>query len=123
MKKTINLLILISFLFLISCGKQISDPKDNPYREYEEALKIQTPTDNNYIVIKEWSLLLGGGADVFFEDSKGTQTFLGSTSGTDDGYRPFKDNKYKIDFSGNTVTITYYYGNKDVWKTNTFILP
>ncbi len=53
---------------------------------------------------------------MYYEDKNGTQTLLGETDGTDDGYKPFSNNKYTIDFKDNNVTISYYYGSNDVWK-------
>ncbi len=124
MKLLIKLISLILILLLSSCANtEPPDPRDNTYRNYEQDQKIQTPLDNTYIIIKEWSLLLSGGADIYFQDKDGNQTYLGETSGADDGYKPFKNNKYTIEFNNENIIISYDFGSGGVWKTNTFTLP
>ncbi len=114
--KKLYIFLLILFLFT-SCA---SSEEQVTYDMYEPDLKISIPDSDDFIVIKEWSFLLGGGADVYFEDSNGTQTFIGKTSGTDDGYKPFKHGEYELTWGDNSVTISYDFGSNDYWQTNTF---
>lgn len=112
-------LLLIIALTLTSCANQ-----DETYtKDYNSDLRFDIPNENNFLVIKEWSLLLAGGAEIYYEKSDGEQIFLGDTYGTDDGYQPFRMNDYTITFENDGVTISYDFGSNDVWKTNHFDFP
>ncbi len=108
------LLLLIIFLLLTSCSTS-----SEPEKYYEPDLKIEIPNSEDFIVIKEWSFLLGGGSDIFFESKDGTQTQIGSTT-TDDGYKPFKAGKYETTWGDNSVTFKYDFGSGNYWKSVTF---
>ncbi len=111
-----NIYIFLFILFLLtSCGN-----KDSFEKIYEPDLRIEIPNSDDFIVIKEWSLLLAGGSDIYFENKNGEQTLIGETSGTDDGYKPFKNGKYEITWGDNNVTLSYDFGSGDIWKTETF---
>ncbi len=117
MKKIIIFLALLLIFTFSSCSLTYEN-------EYKEDIKISIPNQENFIVIKEWNLLLSGGADIYYETNDGIQTLLGTTDGTDDGYTPFTNGEYTIEFKDNEITLSYDYGNlENTIKTNTFKLP
>lgn len=77
---TVIVVCLLLLLFLSSCGFD---------REYNEDIVIQSAEHDAEIVIKEWSFLLGSGAEIYFR--VGTkETLLGKLQGGDNGFCPFK---------------------------------
>lgn len=98
----------------------------SPKREYYDDIFISAEEYGGEIVIKEWSYLLGSGAEVYFKKSGGKEVMLGKLSGGDNGYCPFKDGKYKAAIEDGTLTLEwsrYSSGGDKPWQTETFKLP
>lgn len=121
MKKTINktagvLLIIIACVLLVGCYDATLE------REYREDLVIRLEDRDAEIVIREWSFLLGSGAEVYYREN-GKETKLGTTGGADDGYCPFAAGKYEFTQDGNTITLKWFFNTPDIWHDETFELP
>ncbi len=98
------------------------------WTDYHEDLIIPIEGREASLVIREWNLLLGSGADVYYQGPDGKETQIGQAGGGDDGYTPFKNQKYTITFSDDTVSFTWYFGvndtdGKEIWKSTVIDLP
>lgn len=78
------LTVIIVFLLIFIRTWYISDT------DYFEVTSDDSKHD---IVVREWAWLLAGGGNIYEKTSPFTMKEVGSY-GTDDGYRPFKDNNY-----------------------------
>ena len=79
------------------------------------------------IVIREWSFLLGSGAEIYYRVGF-IELELGQLIGGDDGYCPFEAGRYAVYMDGNQVTIkwdqfTSYSDDEKYWDTKTFEIP
>jgi hypothetical protein len=72
---------------------------------------------NNTIIIEECSWLLGGWSNVYQKESSNIICGLNGNISTDDGYRPFSNNDYNIEWSINSVKITYGFGSENIHKS------
>ena len=82
-------------------------------RHYEPSFTISTSPDDRYeLVVREWSCLGGGGADVYIRETEWYHHWnkkeIGTTS-VDDGYQPFSHDTYYVEWQSDKVTV-YYYG-------------
>ena len=82
-------------------------------RHYEPNLIISSPDGQYELVIREYSCLGGGGADIYI---RGTEWYniwnkkeIGHASG-DDSYQPFSNGTYYVEWESDKVTIYYYRG-------------
>lgn len=84
---------------------------------------LQSPDGKRTLVVEEASVLSYGQSN-FYEKKYGVFIkSLNSVIITEDGYRPFSNNKYKVTWKeDNTVQIDYAYGESNVWKTETIKL-
>ena len=115
---TVFLLLLLA-LALVSCQNPMGD------REYMEDLYIEIPDSANKLLIREWTYLLGSGAEVYWvsPDEK-DPLLLGMLSGGDDGYCPFQNGKYNVSFAEDRVTFSWSFDGSDTYsKTEGFTLP
>ncbi len=118
--KTSSLILLVCCLVmsLVFCGC------DNG-REYYEDICIKSETSHWEIIIKEWSFLLGSGAEVYCKNNN-DEILLGQLAGGDDGFCPFKEGLYSVSFDSNKVTIKWCVfpsEQEKPWNTKTFTLP
>lgn len=90
-------------------------------REYQEDLILELGAEEK-LIIKEWSFLLGSGADVYYQRGSQKPVLLGKTGGADDGACPFSLGQYEITRDGNAVTVKWRF-DADVWRSETFLLP
>lgn len=107
---------LILSLIFAGCASQ---------REYHEDIHIPLETRQAEIIIKEWSYLLGSGAEVYYKDDN-KEILLGNLLGGDDGFCPFKKGLYSVAVDGNELTIQWCRfpnGEKETWEEKTFELP
>lgn len=94
-------------------------------REYNDDIHLQLEEHQAEIVIREWSYLLGSGAEVYYRD-KDKDVLLGNLLGGDDGFCPFKEGLYAVTFDDNKLTIEWCRfpnSERDSWETKTFELP
>lgn len=123
MKRIRNILFLLFILMLsvvfIGCGG------DSFEREYHEDICIEIEDGNADIVIKEWTFLLGSGAEVYYHCDN-EMILLGKTTGADDGFCPFKEGLYDVEVEGDTVTVKWCFdpAKKDAdWRSASYTLP
>ena len=112
MRKTVLILLVVLILFS-GCSTSA--------REYQENLIVELGADEK-LIIKEWSFLLGSGAEIYYQRGEQKPIFLGQTGGADDGACPFSVGAYEITQDGNSVTIKWRF-NADIWHSETFQLP
>ena len=90
-------------------------------REYRDDVVVELGTDEK-LIIREWSFLMGGGAEIYYQHGDQKPVLLGQTGGGDDGACPFSLGQYEITRDGNTVLIKWQFRG-DVWHSQTFELP
>ena len=124
MKKLICYLTLFTLLFTalfaaVSCGSPLGE------REYLEDLYVDIPDTEYRLLIKEWSYLLGSGEDVYFVASPDEEpVLLGKLTGGDDGYCPFHDGKYAVEYADGAVTLSWSFTGSDTYsRSERFELP
>lgn len=93
------------------------------FRDYLPPLVVDVPDSDVKLLIKEWSLLLGSGGEVYQIDGN-KEIYLGTVGGGDDGYCPFNDGKYEIvNNNDGTVTLRWAFGGSadsvDTYKEKT----
>ncbi len=113
-KVTVIILSIVFILLLTSCSVLGE-------REYYDDIIIELDNTDGQIVIKEWSYLLGSGAEVYYLKNK-KETLLGKISGADDGWYPFKAGQYTVEVTENIINIKWLKKN-DAWVTDSFTLP
>ena len=111
--RKIVLLLLTALLLLTGCGTVA--------REYREDLVFQL-SEQERLIIKEWSFLMGSGAEIYYQQSEQELVLLGQTSGGDDGACPFSEDAYEITRNGNSVTIKWRF-RAEIWRSKIFELP
>ncbi len=89
------------------------------WRSYDYVYsEISSPDGNHEIVVCEWTWLVGSGG-VFYEK---TGAFfmkeLGEFS-TDDGYNPFSEGKYEVEWNDDGFDATYWFSYNGVEKSET----
>ncbi len=100
---------------------------------YEDDLIIQSPNEDGFLIIREFSALGGSGSIVYYVKGKKdwwfNKTKIGFT-GADDYRLPFSDGQYIIDWHDGSVEIRYYsgvevedYDDPDTWCVQRFELP
>ena len=115
----ISCLVIVGFLAIMF----ISD--DSFDREYYDDIHIQLESHQAEIIIREWSFLLGSGAEVYYKEGR-KEILLGNLSGGDNGYCPFKEGQYSVEFEDNKVIIEWDSkpsNNEIPWEKEVFELP
>lgn len=113
---TVVLLCLILSIIFAGCA---------PEREYHEDIHIPLETRQAEIIIKEWSYLLGSGAEVYYRDDD-KEILLGNLLGGDDGFCPFKEGLYAVAVDDNELTIQWCRfpnSERETWEEKIFELP
>jgi hypothetical protein len=97
-------------------------------RYYRPDICIPLEGQVGEIVIREWSFLLGSGAEIYYRVGF-IELELGQLPGGDDGFCPFEAGQYAVTVNGNKVTIQWndhLPGGQlpqALWKTKTFEIP
>lgn len=94
-------------------------------REYNDDIYIQLEPHQAEIIIKEWSYLLGSGAEVYYKNGD-KEILLGNLLGGDDGFCPFKEGLYSVIVDDNKVAIEWcrFPNDKEIpWEKRSFDLP
>lgn len=104
----IILLSLLSYLFFSS--------------EYRYFI-FDSPCKNNTLIVEEDSFLLSGNSN-FYERKFGIFIkSLNKSISTDDGFRPFSNDQYRIEWiDDTTVKLEYDFGSNGIWKSETIYL-
>lgn len=77
-------------------------------RHYETSFVISSSPDDQYeLSVREWSCLGGGGADVYIRGNSMNEKKIGTAIG-DNGYQPFSNDTYYVEWESETVAIYYY---------------
>ena len=99
------------------------------WKDYQDDLEIQSPNGEYTLIIKEWSFLLAGGAEIYCSKNGGKAQMLGGVS-SDDAAQPFYNGYDTVEWEENTVLIRYCSGtpaehiNKpDTWRSVRYELP
>lgn len=95
-------------------------------REYNEDIVLPLQDPSEKIIIKEWSFLMGSGAEIYYQKDCGNLILLGKTTGGDDGFCPFNEGLYEILEEDRAVTVKWCFrpsDNKADWPSKTFRLP
>lgn len=119
------IVIVVTIILLIFAAMVIIDAC-SPKRDYYDDIRIPAEEYGGEIVIKEWSYLLGSGADVYFKRDGGKEVLLGKLSGGDNGYCPFRDGKYTANIENGVLTLEWckFSDNNDKpWEKKSFELP
>ena len=87
-----------------------------------DAKYFEFKSDSKTIIVEKWSWLLAGGSNVYQKVNPFIMVYLDGYIGTDDGYRPFSNNDYNIEWEESAVIITYGFGNPGVEHTERFAL-
>ena len=116
MKKLI--FVLCFCLFLCGCGTS--------GREYKDDITFKLNDQDDVLIIKEWTYLLGSGADIYYKHGDDSPVFLGKTSGGDNGFCPFSEGLYEITQDKETVVISWCFkpsdNDRSHWQSKTFDL-
>lgn len=102
--------ILVLVLALAGCA-----PTE---REYHADIVIALQDPSELLVIKEWSFLLGSGAEVYYQKDGAEPVLLGKTTGGDDGFCPFIEGLYEITQDGDALTVRWCFQPSDKDKTH-----
>lgn len=123
MKRPNKVMALLCALLLITacaCACGTSE------REYNEDIVYELD-DGSSIIIKEWSYLLGSGAEIYFKKGNEKPVLIGNTTGGDDGFRPFEAGLFEITQDENALHISWCFApsdnDKSKWRSKTFELP
>ena len=91
-------------------------------REYKDDIVVELTDREGTLVIREWSFLLGSGAEVYY-DYGWRSIRLGQTSGADDGYCPFEAGRYRVTQKEDAVELSWRSNSAGVWRSASFDLP
>ncbi len=108
-KSIITIVCMISLVGISVLNGGLWEP-DKSYFEFRSP-------DNKTIIIEESSWLQGGWSKVYQKINSNIICGLNGNISTDDGYRPFSNNDYAIEWSINSVKITYGFGSEDIQKS------
>ena len=119
--QTILIISLVLVCLILAVGTYFSGAIMLFSRHYEPNTVISSSPDDQYeIVVREWSCLGGGGADVYIRKTGWYIRWKTQQIGTaypDDYYRSFANGKYYVEWESDKVTI-YYYDGLDIENVN-----
>lgn len=96
-------------------------------REYNDDIVYELENGSDVIIIKEWSFLLGSGAEIYYKAGDEKPVLLGQTTGGDDGFCPFEAGSYEIKQDGNSIYVSWCFNPSDNdrshWRSENFDLP
>ena len=120
MKKTVIYICLLTMIIACFCGCGKSG------KEYKEDIIYQLQNREGALIIKEWTYLLGSGAEIYYNNGK-TSVLLGETTGGDNGFCPFAEGSYEIKEYGDSVCVSWCFrasdNDRSHWKSKTFEFP
>lgn len=93
-------------------------------RNYLDDIHVPLESRQAEIIIREWTFLMGSGAEIYYKDSGG-KVMLGQVQGGDDGHCPFEEGLYSVKVEDNELIIEV--GRRMdagiIWRTESFVLP
>ena len=92
-------------------------------REYKDDIVVELTDREGTLVIREWSFLMGSGAEVYYDYGWRSPILLGQTSGADDGYCPFEAGRYRVTQKEDAVELSWRSNSAGVWRSKSFDLP
>ena len=112
--------IIVSIICL--CAVSCSDPLGG--REYRDDLYVEVDGMEGQLLIKEWSFLLGSGAEIYYVDPvENKPQLLGKVQGGDDGFCPFANGKYSVEYKEGEITVSWSFDGSDNYsKSANFIV-
>ena len=125
MKNIVTRKVLLAFVSCLIISFIFGACNFGSGREYHDDIHIPLETHQAEIIIREWSFLLGSGAEIYYKTAD-EEILLGQTSGGDDGYCPFQDGKYSVAVEDNKLTIEWCKIPSNIsipWEKNVFELP
>lgn len=102
--------IIVSVLLMTEVGFAYSRQPDYEYFE------VVSDDGKHEIIIKEGSFLLLGEGAFYEKTSPITMVKVGEYS-SDDGYRPFTDNRYEIEWNEDGFEVSYSFSGGGITKT------
>lgn len=94
-------------------------------RDYRDDICIKLENSSAEIIIREWSFLLGSGAEIYYKHDD-EEILLGQIQGGNNGYCPFEDGLYSVEVDNNQLTIEWckFPSDKEKpWDQEVFELP
>ena len=91
------------------------------YWEANKAYFEFTSPNNKTIIIEECSWLLGGWSNVYQKARSNILIDLKANILTDDGFTPFSHNAFRIEWTSNSVIITYEDRNENIEEVELFL--
>ena len=110
-------IVCVCLLLSVLCGCASFD------REYKEDIVVELADREGTLIIREWSFLLGSGAEVYYDYGWRSPILLGQTSGANNGYCPFEAGQYRVNQEEDTVKLSWRATSVGVWRSRTFALP
>ena len=98
--------IVLAVLFVCLWVGFITEPRYYVYH---------SPNQQDTIVIKEEAFLLAGYGSIYVKENAFFMKRAGDYT-TDDGYRPFQNDDYQLEWGEDEVTVTYGFGSMGVQK-------
>ena len=92
-------------------------------REYNEDIVVELTDREGTLIIREWSFLLGSGAEVYYDYGWRSPILLGQTSGANNGSCPFEAGRYRVTQEEDTVKLSWKATDAGAWRSQTFDLP
>lgn len=110
-------IVCVCLLLSVLCGCASFD------REYKEDIVVELADREGTLIIREWSFLLGSGAEVYYDYGWRSPILLGQTSGANNGYCPFEAGQYRVTQEEDTVKLSWKATGVGTWRSQTFALP
>ncbi len=104
--------VLIISLLSCSCTSE---------RDYYDDIVIELDDTDGEIIIREWSFLLGSGAEIYYRKDN-REDLLGEIRGADDGWCPFKAGEYEVNVTDGVLSITWCKKPNEAWVKDCFDL-
>lgn len=116
-RKCVLIGVALCAMLSLLCSCSLSE------REYKEDIVVELPDRDGVVIIREWSYLLGSGAQVRYKYGWRPPILLGQTSGSDNGYCPFEAGEYRITQKGNALELSWRFNGTGRWRSQSFSLP
>jgi len=107
-------------VIVLTVGAVTLTPLRNQFfmsRDYCDDLRIVLEENEGTLIIKEWTFLTSGGAEIYYEKA-GDAVKLGDTTVSGGTFTPFNDGKYELAEAEGEIMLSWYLGtSKDASGT------